>query len=251
MKATVKVRNIVFGEGIPKICIPFTDTTLEELIKSTKKIKEVSFDFVEWRADFFENIENLEVRTQAMQFLRDALGDKPILFTARTSTEGGKLSISTEDYIALNRSAMESGLIDIVDVELSRGDETMTVLVEAAHKAGVKIIGSTHDNHATPSKDQIVHHLCQMQQLGADIAKFAVMPQSSRDVLTLLDATLTMREEHTDTPVITMSMGGQGVISRVCGSVFGSCVTFGTVGKASAPGQLPADLLSTFIQKLA
>ena len=127
----------------------------------------------------------------------------------------------------------------------------MAVLVEAAHRTGVKIIGSTHDNHATPAKEQIVRHLCQMQQLGADIAKFAVMPQSSRDVLTLLDATLTMQEEHADTPVITMSMGGQGAISRVCGSVFGSCVTFGTAGKASAPGQLPADLLSTFIQSLA
>lgn len=251
MKATVNVRNIVFGEGIPKICIPFTDTKLEELIESTKKSKEAPFDFVEWRADFFENIENLEVRTQAMQFLRDTLGDKPILFTARTSTEGGKLPISTEDYIKLNCSVIESGLVDLVDVELSRGDETMTAIVEAAHKAGVKIIGSTHDNHATPSKERIVHQLCQMQRLGADIAKFAVMPQSSRDVLTLLDATLIMQEEHADTPVITMSMGRQGIISRVCGSVFGSCVTFGTVGKASAPGQLPADLLSTFIQSLA
>ena len=45
-----------------------------------------------------------------------------------------------------------------------------------------------------------------MQSLGADIVKFAVMPQCERDVLTLLDATLTMKEEHSDTPVITMSM---------------------------------------------
>ena len=93
--------------------------------------------------------------------------------------------------------------------------------------------------------------LCQMQHLGADIAKYAVMPQNERDVLTLLDATLTMREEHKEPPVITMSMGRQGIISRVCGSAFGSAITFGTAGKASAPGQLPADLLSSFINSLA
>ena len=40
-----------------------------------------------------------------------------------------------------------------------------------------------------------------------------------------------------------MSMGKLGVISRICGEVFGSAVTFGTAGKASAPGQLPANQL--------
>ena len=62
---------------------------------------------------------------------------------------------------------------------------------------------------------------------------------------------LTMKEEHSDTPVITMSMSPTGVISRICGQLVGSCVTFGTAGKASAPGQIPANLLSTFLQTLA
>ena len=251
MNATVKVRNIVFGEGLPKICVPFTGTGLEELRESVEAIKKVPFDFVEWRADFYKDIENPEVRTQAMETLRKQLGEAPILFTVRTSVEGGKLEISTEDYIKLKISAIDSGLIDLVDVELSRGDDTMAVIAEAAHRKGVKIIGSLHDNFATPSKERIVHHLCQMQKMGADLVKFAVTPQNSRDVLTLLDATLTMVEKHNDTPVITMSMGRQGIISRVCGSVFGSAVTFGTAGKGSAPGQLPAELLSTFLQSLA
>ena len=48
-------------------------------------------------------------------------------------------------------------------------------------------------------------------------------------------------EEHHDTPAITMSMGKDGVISRLCGEVFGSCVTFGSHEKASAPGQMQMD----------
>lgn len=251
MNASVKIRNVVFGEGIPKICIPLTDTNLDGLCQSVKAMENAPFDFVEWRADFYQNIENPQVRFEAMAYLREQLKEIPLLFTIRTEPEGGKLKLDTEDYTALNLAAIESGLVDLVDVELSRGKDTMKTLVEAAHRAGVKIIASRHDTTATPSKDVIVGHLCEMQQLGADIAKFAVMPQSDRDVLTLLDATLTMREEHRKTPVITMSMGRQGAISRICGSVFGSAITFGTAGKASAPGQLPADLLSNFITSLA
>lgn len=251
MSATVKIRNVVFGEGIPKICIPLTDTCLEELKASVKALGNAPYDFIEWRADFYQGIEDPAVRAEAMTFLREALKDAPILFTVRTSVEGGKLEIDTGDYIKLKISAINSGLIDLVDVELSRGDDTMQAIAAAAHQTDVKVIGSLHDNHATPSKDRIVHHLCQMQKMNADIVKFAVTPQSPRDVMTLLDATLTMREEHGDTPVITMSMGKQGVISRVCGSIFGSAVTFGTAGKASAPGQLPADVLAAFLQSLA
>lgn len=250
MTATVKTRNVVFGEGNPKICIPLTDTNFEDLKKSVQALKSAPFDFIEWRADFYMNIEDTAVREEAMKYLREELGETPILFTIRTSVEGGKLEISTEDYTNVNISAAGSGLIDLVDVELSRGDETMQTISAAAHQTNVKIIGSLHDNHATPAKERIVHHLCQMQRMGADIVKYAVTPQSPRDVLTLLDATLTMREEHAETPVITMSMGKQGVISRVCGSIFGSSVTFGTAGKASAPGQLPADLLATFLSSL-
>ena len=40
-------------------------------------------------------------------------------------------------------------------------------------------------------------------------------------------------------PLITMSMTATGVVSRLAGGTFGSCATFGTVGKASAPGQIP------------
>ena len=106
------------------------------------------------------------------------------------------------------------------------------------------------NNINTPDRDVIVGNLCQMQDLGADIVKFAVTPRSERDVLRLLDATLAMKEDHNTTPVITMSMGKLGVISRICGEVFGSAVTFGTAGKASAPGQLPANQLSIYLKSL-
>ena len=86
-----------------------------------------------------------------------------------------------------------------------------------------------------------------MQELGADIPKIAVMPTCRRDVLTLLCATEEMYTEHADRPIITMSMSGTGEISRLCGEVFGSALTFGAVGKVSAPGQMGIEDLTTVL----
>ena len=86
-----------------------------------------------------------------------------------------------------------------------------------------------------------------MQEIGADIPKIAVMPQSRRDVLTLLAATEEMTSTYADRPIVTMSMSGTGVLSRLCGEVFGSAMTFGAAGKASAPGQMEVEDLKTVL----
>ena len=51
-------------------------------------------------------------------------------------------------------------------------------------------------------------------------------------------ATLEMSEKYADRPIITMSMAGTGVVSRLTGETFGSALTFGAASKASAPGQI-------------
>ncbi|MCD8369221.1 MAG: type I 3-dehydroquinate dehydratase, partial [Clostridiales bacterium] len=61
------------------------------------------------------------------------------------------------------------------------------------------------------------------------------------------EATREMSEEYADRPIITMSMSGTGLVSRLCGEVFGSALTFGAVGKTSAPGQIDASELHTIL----
>lgn len=250
MSAVISIRMMKLGEGVPKICIPLTDETTEGLAQSVRGLNGVPFDFAEWRADFFKGIEQPAQRSEALRCLREELGEHPLLFTIRTSAEMGMADIDTDRYLAINRSVIESGMADIIDVELSRGEQAMRALVRDAHEANVRVIASCHDFSSTPDKETIVGTMRRMQELGADVAKYAVMPKCGRDVLTLLDATLTMRETSPKTPVITMSMGPQGAVSRVCGSVFGSCATFGTAQKASAPGQLPAADLARFLELL-
>lgn len=247
---TVKVRNIEIGAGAPKIIIPIVGVTKEEILDAARSFASVTYDVVEWRVDWFEGVFDFARVEEVLKELRDILGDKPLLMTFRTSKEGGEKAISDADYIDLNVKAANTGYVDFVDVEIFTGDDVVSTIIEKAHAAGVKVIASNHDFHKTPAKSDIIYRLRKMQDMGADIPKIAVMPQNKKDVLTLLAATEEMANDYADRPIITMSMAGTGVISRLCGEVFGSSMTFGAVGKASAPGQMGAEDLNTVLALL-
>ncbi|MDO4554966.1 MAG: type I 3-dehydroquinate dehydratase [Lachnospiraceae bacterium] len=240
----VIIRNTVIGTGKPKICVPIVQRTEEEILAAAKSFLSLPIDVVEWRVDWFDEVSDCKQVVKTAGKLRLILGDIPLLFTFRTKEEGGNKSISDDSYLELNKTICESGFIDLVDVELFKGDALVTSLIETAHQFHVKVIASNHDFSKTPPEEELVKRLCHMQQLDADLPKIAVMPQSRKDVLTLLSATLTMRERYADRPIITMSMAGDGVISRLAGEVFGSALTFGSVGQASAPGQIPVEKLT-------
>ncbi|MCB7303780.1 type I 3-dehydroquinate dehydratase [Bariatricus massiliensis] len=240
MGNVIEVRGVKIGEGIPKICVPIVGKTKEEILNSARSFENAAPDIVEWRVDWFEGVFDFQQVEDVLKELRGVLAETPILFTFRTSKEGGEKSIDVSDYVELNKMATATGLADLVDVEVFTGDEVVKDIVKCAHEHGVKVVASNHDFDKTPEKDDIVGRLCKMQELGADIPKIAVMPQSKRDVLTLLAATEEMVSEYAKRPIITMSMAGTGLISRLCGEVFGSTLTFGAVGKASAPGQMNA-----------
>ena len=243
----VEVRGVRIGEGIPKICVPIVGTTRDEILAAAKSFESVKKDVVAWRADWFEGVFDFAQVEAVLKELRRVLGNTPILFTFRTANEGGEKAIEPAAYAELNKRAAATGLIDLVDVEAFTGDEVVRDIIESAHESGVVVVASNHDFEKTPEKDEIVRRLRKMQELGADIPKIAVMPQSRKDVLTLLSATEEMASKYADRPIITMSMSATGLISRLCGECFGSALTFGAVGKASAPGQMNASDLSEIL----
>lgn len=238
MKRIIEVGSLKIGEGIPKICVPIVGATKEDIINTAELIKESEADFVEWRADFFEDIDQWKEVEATLQELKFSLGNKPILFTIRTSKEGGNLSISSSEYFKLNSNVIKSGLADLIDIEYCTDKSIITNLVEEAKKLNVYTIISNHDFEGTPNKNEIINKLCEMQKINGDMVKVAVMAKEKRDVFILMEATEEMARVHADRPIITMSMSSLGKISRVTGEVFGSDVTFATVGEESAPGQM-------------
>ncbi|HAS90703.1 MAG TPA: type I 3-dehydroquinate dehydratase [Clostridiales bacterium] len=247
---TITIRNITIGEGLPKIIVPIVAKTKESIIDKARIFNNLKIDFVEWRVDFYEDVFNIENLLNTLKDLRATIPNIPILFTFRTKKEGGEKEISMSEYTALNKSAAQSGNADLIDVEIFSGDDVVNENITNIHEAGVLVVGSNHDFFKTPDKDDIVSRLRRMQHMGADIPKIAVMPQSTEDVLILLSATAEMHTKYADRPIITMSMGPLGVISRLSGEVFGSSMTFGAVGDISAPGQIPADELAATLEIL-
>lgn len=247
---TVKVRNVEIGSGVPKICVPIVGVTKEDILAEAKSFDNIPVDVVEWRVDWFENVFDFSKVKDTLKDLRAVLGDTPLLMTFRTSKEGGEKSIEIDDYAMFNIKVAETGYVDLIDVEVFTGDDVVKKVIAGAHNAGVKVIASNHDFNKTPDKDDIISRLRKMQDLGADILKIAVMPTNKKDVLTLLAATEEMYSDYAERPIITMSMAGTGVISRLCGEVFGSSLTFGAAGKESAPGQMGVNDLSTVLALL-
>ena len=246
---TVQVKNTVIGEGRPKICVPIVGKTKTNILEEAKKITTLPVDVVEWRVDWFDDVFATEKVLETAKELQEVLKDIPVLLTFRTSKEGGEKEISVNDYAALNIAAAQSGYVDLIDVEAFTGDEVVKTIINAAHEAGVKVIASNHDFFKTPSENEILSILKQMEEAGADIAKIAVMPTCTEDVLTLLSATCKAKKELS-CPVITMSMAKAGLISRLSGEVFGSCLTFGAAGNVSAPGQINALKLRSVLEIL-
>ena len=228
---------------MPKICVPLVGKTREDIINSAKDLKNIKLDLVEWRVDHYVDVLDIEKVKETLVELREVLENTPILFTFRSLKEGGEKEVSTEFYAKLNKEVSLTKNADLIDVELFTGDEIVREIVECAHNNEVKVVMSNHDFFKTPSKEEIVNRLCKMQELEADLPKIAVMPQSTTDVLTLLCATDEMVTKHAKTPIITMSMAGLGVISRLAGEIFGSALTFGSAKEASAPGQVAVDEL--------
>ncbi|MGX7068300.1 type I 3-dehydroquinate dehydratase [Gemella bergeri] len=246
--AKLTVGGVVFGEGRPKIIVPIVGKNEQEILEAASDIKTIDCDLVEWRIDFFDKVEEQGEVSELSKKIRKII-NRPLLVTFRTKKEGGVLELSDNKYFEVYNEVVENGNIDLLDVELFMPVEEVSALIEKAHANNVKIVMCNHDFDKTPERDEIVNRLTTMSEKGADICKIAVMPNSNKDVITLLDATR-IAKEKINKPLITMSMGALGMISRVSGEVFGSTATFGAAKQSSAPGQVPVAQLREILDTL-
>lgn len=259
-----KGRCFISRDGIPKICVPVLGRNRSDVLDEVRLITGSAADFVEWRLDCYDDVDNVSDVLETAGMIRDILGSMPLLATFRTLNEGGQREISFDGYQKMLLAAAINGAADMIDVEMFFG-ETPDAGSEKDGKAFscsgrirelvselkqyVTVIGSYHDFNKTPGLKEMFGILCAAAEGGADIPKLAVMPNSEEDVLFLMQATLQAKRQL-EVPVITMSMGKTGAVSRLIGESFGSSVTFGCMGKESAPGQINADALRRMLEDI-
>lgn len=231
-----------------KTIVPITAKTKEQAIAQAKVIAaNQDADLAEFRIDLLDFAADSKQVIALGHELKKILATKPMIATIRTHNEGGKLTISDADYGKTYQAYLKQPFMDMLDVEMFRDQQMVKNTVKLAHEKKVLIVMSNHDFKQTPSEDEIVKRLLKQDQLGADILKIAVMPQSKQDVFTLMNATLKVSQQSKK-PLLTMSMGKLGTISRIATANMGGSFSFGMIGEASAPGQIDVTQLKQFLK---
>jgi len=237
----------IAGGKIPLICTPLVGRTLDKLMAELAVVLPKQPDVLEWRVDFFEAIGDTAAVIATAKAIRQAAGNIPLLFTRRSTIEGGeKIAINEAQVIAMYTAVCESKSIDLIDYEMANDAANIALVRSAAKANDIKLVLSFHNFSFTPDLETLAAKFLAADQLGADVAKVAVMPRNVDDVLTLLTAT----REASKTlriPLISMSMGPYGSLTRLFGWAFGSSLTFAVGASSSAPGQVAIEDLNTVL----
>jgi len=250
MNKMLEVKNKSFGSGKPIICISVMDSKKEDIVAEVKRLVEDGAEMIEWRVDAFEGVESPNAVREVLNEVAPIITDTVFVFTFRSKEQGGECSLSSDKVYDLHQVAAESHVVDFIDVEYFYTEDA-DVEVYTLQKMGTRVITSHHDFHETPSSDVLFMLLEQMKHSNADIVKLAMMPKTAEDVLRLLQETNHFHNRYPNQPLITMSMGKIGMVSRISGETFGSCVTFGAGKNASAPGQIPMKALQQILDTLS
>lgn len=231
-----------------KTIVPITAKTKEQALAQAQVIANTAdADLAEFRIDLLSFASDTKQVIALGHELKKILGNKPLIATIRTKNEGGQLEISDADYGKTYQAYLKNPFMDWLDVEMFRDQKVVSEIVQKAHQKKVLIVMSNHDFQKTPSQDEIEKRLLKQDQMGADILKIAVMPKSKQDVFTLMNATLKVSQQTTK-PLLTMSMGQLGTISRVATANMGGSYSFGMIGQASAPGQIDVSKLKQILK---
>ena len=230
------------------ICVPIVSLVWFGILAEARQIAAAPVDMAEWRLDFFAG--QPEEIPAVIHELKEILGDKKLIVTLRTTDEGGEENGDRFDYFSTIRGVIEQGMADYVDIELEKDEDKLREMIVLAQNSYTKIIGSYHDFEGMPEEEVIIEKLEKAHDEGCDMGKIACMAENIDEAGRMLVATGRFHKDRPSFPIATMAMGRPGYLTRLYGGLYGSCLTFATIGKASAPGQRSVDEVKATFDKL-
>lgn len=240
-------RKIEFTSQTSKLCVSIMEKSEEDILKKLDNLREIKHDLIEIRVDYYEALFDEKSLEGLLKNIRER-SEKPILFTLRTFEEGGKLKISLEDYLRINKFAIASKLIDLIDLEYERFGQ-LENLLDLARESDIQVIGSYHDFKISMDEDKLVEKLLKMEKSKCDLVKIAVKTESERDLLAGLSASLYMKENGKK-PFVVINMGRLGKIGRLSSFIFGSSIIYSSFQAESGLGQLEIQDLNEMLEIL-
>lgn len=233
------IGGVILGRGMPKICVPVMGKTILDIEQAALRARQAQADLIELRIDSLSEMPDAETAAAACKAVRKRAPGTALLFTLRTKRDGGAGSADEKAYEELLCAMAESGACDAIDCELSIGAQAFSRIAARAKAAGTALVGSSHEFGEIGDMQRAADWLLAQQALGADVCKAAVMTKTN---VQALEAALMFArvKQQLSIPMIGIAMGPDGAITRIAGACMGSCLTFGTAGEASAPGQIDA-----------
>jgi 3-dehydroquinate dehydratase/shikimate dehydrogenase len=224
----------VFLGGLPmsRLCLCLTGKTLARDLEILDKYRKYT-DLAELRVDCLDPDERFLIRRFP------ELAGIPVILTIRRTIDGGRYSGGEGFRITLFSRGLAFAESDrrknfaYVDLE---EDLNVPSLEEAARTFGTRIIRSCH-NFQEAGID-IPAKLAALRRIGDEIAKLALMPRSTAELVQVYQAA----RETNDMDKILLCMGHLGTNTRILAAHLGSYLSYAGVREEDAgpgaPGQL-------------
>src|SRR6266516_8064149 len=234
MARRLAIGSVQLSDRAPRLVAAGGEADLQALVAAG------GADLVELRADLSN-----DPRPETLPALlaRLGAGGRPVILTTRAAAEGGRPMDE-----ARRRALYTSGLphADAIDVEIA-STALAAELVPQARAAGKTVMLSAHALHATPPAAALLELVDRAEALGADLTKLVTHARNLGDLRVLLEVTLVARARG----IVTLATGPAGPLSRVVLPAAGSLLTYGHLGRPTAPwGQLPIAPLAGLRRRL-
>ena len=219
----------------PRIVAVIVDGENTKAISAAKKN---GADLLELRIDCFKKQDADYIR----KIIKDVRAEKlPVIATIRSKAEGGRRNMKDAERLRIFKAIMP--LVDAVDIELS-SKKILNGVIKEAHRFKKRVIVSYHDFRNTPAEGQLNTIIKNSRKAGGDIVKIAAFAKDKRDIIRLASLNISQND------IITIAMGRLGVVSRLFFPMLGSLLTYCSVTKSSAPGQMPLKTAAKLLKEI-
>ncbi len=229
-----------------KIClaVPIKTGNLSENNAILRECVDEKPELIELRFDYIDNTEHI---TPSFLKALISLTKIPIIFTLRSSSEGGHLNLTNSQRLSILKKLIKAQP-DYVDIELRTPLNLLKQLIHLCMNERIKIILSYHNFQTTESfpeaRKTIKNFIIKVGKtfsndeilLNSIIFKIIYTATKFKHNFVPLELCKTISEQRYK--VISFCMGEMGMFSRITCVMAGSFMTYAALYDETAPGQI-------------
>tara|TARA_B100000287_G_scaffold130863_1_gene123031 strand:+ start:410 stop:1195 length:786 start_codon:yes stop_codon:yes gene_type:complete len=232
----------------PLVCVSIEGYSVKECIKAAglatlagADILEIRFDFLYLSKVYQKNNEDSDEPNNSryeliprdvsdidvpntINRLKEAI-EKPVIFTCRSTAEGGKFPGTEEERLKILTKAIESN-VSWVDLEINIDSKERKNLMKLASKSNTKIVSSFHDTEKTPEAEKIISLIEDNVETG-DLIKLCFKTNDHHDGIEIVNACWSLRDSKQQMSL--MGLGPSGDWTRLHAPLLNQAMVYATL----------------------